>query len=216
MVNGGRPPLPPRQRCSDLGMTPDTGEGGPKLPIPAIQVEVGRGRRWFLRRTESWPTFARPSTTPGQPSLVLPPLPANLRSSFHDSRPTVTRPSTTPGQPSLVLPPLQANRRSDHTYSDLRDTYVRWGSRGRPPRRNSQKNSGGAGGGQPPAGGLGAKPPRPTESVDRHSSKDFRSRSACGRRESRFAGFLPRTCVGGRRGRAARLDRMLPVYVLVP
>src|SRR5262245_40967796 len=131
----GSPPVTPPKALSRPIMTRDTGEGGPRLPIPAIQVKADRGRRWFLRRTESRPTVARPSASPGQPSFVLPPLPANLLSSFRHSRPTFTRPSTTHGQPSLVLPPLQVNRRSDHTYSDPRDTYVRWGSRGRPPRR---------------------------------------------------------------------------------
>src|SRR5262249_6962704 len=56
--------------------------------------------------------------------------------------------------------------------------------------RNGQKNSGGAGGGQPPAGGSGAKPLRPGESVDRHSSEDFRCGSACEDREMRPAPFL--------------------------
>src|SRR5215813_14685783 len=50
---GESPPLPPRQRRSRPTMTPDTGGGGPQPPIPAIQVEADRGRRWFLRRTES-------------------------------------------------------------------------------------------------------------------------------------------------------------------
>src|SRR5262249_35760805 len=97
----------------------------------------------------------------GPRKTVVPPnnrISADLHSSFRRSRQTATRPPASFGRPSLVLPPLQVNRHPDHTYSDLRDTYVRWGSRGRPPRRNGQKNSGGAGGGQPPAGGPGAKP----------------------------------------------------------
>src|SRR5262245_65343836 len=110
MVNGGRPPLPPRQRRSRPIMTPDTGGGGPQLPIPAIQVEADRGRRWFLRTTESRPAFIRPSATLGQPPLVPPRLSANRHSSLHDSRPTVSRPSAALGPPSLVLPPLPANR----------------------------------------------------------------------------------------------------------
>src|SRR5262245_49428221 len=112
MVNGGRPPLPPRQRRSRPSMTPDTGEGGPQLPIPAIQVEADRGRRWFLPRPMFWPTVACPPATPGEPSPVPPPFPVNRHFSLHHSRSTVARPSTTPGQPSLVLPPLPANRRS--------------------------------------------------------------------------------------------------------
>src|SRR5262245_64494791 len=104
MVNGGRPPLPPRQRCSDPGMTVDTGGGGPRLPIPAIQVEADRGRRWFLRRTESRSTFARRSTTPGEPPLVHPLPSVDRHPSFRHSRPTVARPSTTPGEPPLVHP----------------------------------------------------------------------------------------------------------------
>src|SRR5262245_7830965 len=60
-------------------MTPDTGEGGPKLPIPAIQVEADQGRRWFLRTTESRSTVARPSASSGQP----PPRPHLLRPSGH-------------------------------------------------------------------------------------------------------------------------------------
>src|SRR5262249_41369576 len=138
MVNGGRPPLPPRQRRSRPTMTLDTGEGGPKLPIPAIQVEADRGRRWFLRTTESRSTFARPSTTapppspprpppppphsrpplprppapPPPPSPPPPPLPPNRRSSVHDSRSTVTGPSASPVQPPLVVSPPSSNLRS--------------------------------------------------------------------------------------------------------
>src|SRR5262245_63078271 len=123
MVNGGRPPLPPRQRRSRPIMTPDTGEGGPKLPIPAIQVEADRGIRWFLRRTGSRPTFTRPSATPGEPPLI-PPLPsADLPPSFRHSRTTATRPSATPGQPSSVLPLLPANRRLSLRHS--RRTFAR-------------------------------------------------------------------------------------------
>src|SRR5262245_50992704 len=77
MVNGGRPPLPPRQRRSRPSRTPDTGEGGPKLPIPAIQVEADLGRRWFLQRTESRSTarssfrLFRSTATPTTPTPTL-------------------------------------------------------------------------------------------------------------------------------------------------
>src|SRR5262245_1225782 len=96
MVNGGRPPLPPRKRSSDPGMTPDTGEGGPLFPIPAIQVEVDLGIRWFLLPTESRSNFPRPSTTLGQPPLVPPPLPVDRRSSFRLFRSTATPTTPTP------------------------------------------------------------------------------------------------------------------------
>src|SRR5262249_31111863 len=49
------------------------------------------------------------------------------------------------------------------------------------------KSTAGVQGAQSPAGGLGAKPPRPTASVDRHSSEDFRCRLACEDREMRSA-----------------------------
>src|SRR5215468_3392949 len=103
MVNGGRPPLPPRQRRSRPSMTLDTGEGGPKLPIPAIQVKADRGRRWFLPYNRisanlrssfrfSRPTITLPHATLRQPSPVLPPLSVNLHPSFRFSRPTITLP----------------------------------------------------------------------------------------------------------------------------
>src|SRR5262245_2338150 len=112
MVNGGRPPLPPRKRSSDPGMTPDTGEGGPRLPIPAIQVEADQGNTVVPPKTavsadcrpssrHSRRTITRPSTIPGQPSLLPPPFPVNRRSSFHHSRSTVARPSASSGQPPL-------------------------------------------------------------------------------------------------------------------
>src|SRR5262245_12813042 len=53
-------------------MTLDTGEGGPKTPIPATKMEVDRGRRWFLRRTESRQAFIRPSASSGRPPLRPP------------------------------------------------------------------------------------------------------------------------------------------------
>src|SRR5215510_1650891 len=137
MVNGGRPPLPPRKRSSDPGMTPEPGGGGPKLPIPAIQVEVDQGRRWFLRRTESRSTFARPSTSSGQP----PPRPHLLRPAGH-----------------------------------LRTLGVAGAS---PAEKQSKRSAGVQGAASPLLGGWGQTPPRPTESVDRHSSEDFRCRPAC-------------------------------------
>src|SRR5262245_50856367 len=130
MVNGGRPPLPPRQRRSRPTMTLDTGEGGPQLPIPAIQVEADRGRRWFLPTTESRPTFARPSASSGQPPL----------------RPHLLRPS-----------------------GHLRTLGVAGAS----PAEKQSKRTAGVQGAQSPAGGSGAKPLRPTASVDRHSSPGF-------------------------------------------
>src|SRR5262249_3668216 len=112
----GSPPVTPPTAEFRPSMTPDTGEGGPKLPIPALRVEGDRGIPSVLRTTA---------------------VSVNHRPSFRFSRSTVIRPSASPGQPSFVLPPLSVNLHPDHTYSDLRDTYVRWGSRGRPPRRNS-------------------------------------------------------------------------------
>src|SRR5262245_34498881 len=95
----GSPPATPPQAEFRPIITVRTGGGGPKLPIPAIQVEVDRGIRWFLRRTESRPTIAHPSATLGQPPLVPPQVAANL-----------IRPSAPLGQPSLVPPRLAANR----------------------------------------------------------------------------------------------------------
>src|SRR5262249_51159117 len=96
-------------------------------------------------------TVVRPSATPGQPPLVPPPLSVNLRSSFRLFRSTAT--PTTP-IPTLGTP-----------------TYA--GGRGGVPRGETVKRTRGSRGRQPPWGGLGAKPPRPTESVDRHSSPGF-------------------------------------------
>src|SRR5262249_661336 len=82
-------------------------------------------------------------------------------------------PSTTRGQPSLVLPLLQVNRYPDHTYSDLRE---RWGSRGRPPRRNSPTKAGCRG--SRPCWGFGGEVPEAETSGLPHSSEDFRCRPA--------------------------------------
>src|SRR5262249_25038646 len=64
-------------------------------------------------------------------------------------------------------------------------TYA--GGRGGVPRGETVKRTRGSRGRQPPCGGLGANPPRPKESVDRHSSEDFRCRLACEDREMRSA-----------------------------
>src|SRR5262245_28153485 len=95
----GSPPVTPPTAQFRPSMTPDTGGGEPHLPIPAIRVEADRGIRWFLRRTESRSTVARPSASLVQPSLVLPRLPANLHSSLRLSRSTFICPSTSSGQP---------------------------------------------------------------------------------------------------------------------
>jgi len=109
-----------------------------------------------------------------------------LRSSFRLFRSTTARPSTTSGQPSFVLPPLQVNRHPDHTYFD--PGHLRTlGVAGASPAEKQSNVQRGSRGRQPPCGGLGAEPPRPTESVDRHSSEDFRCRSACEDREMRSA-----------------------------
>src|SRR5262245_32160441 len=112
MVNGGRPPLRPRQRGSDPGMTPERGEGGPRRPIPAIQLQASEGiRRSLLTPALSpnlRPSFrhsrlaaTHPPASSGQPSPVPPPLRVNRLSSLHQPRPTFIRPSTSSGQPPL-------------------------------------------------------------------------------------------------------------------
>src|SRR5262249_23742880 len=64
-------------------------------------------------------------------------------------------------------------------------TYA--GGRGGVPRGETVKRTRESRGRQPFRGGSGAKPLRPKESVDRHSSEDFSCRPACEDRETRSA-----------------------------